>query len=214
MKKLLIAIAFAAFASNAMAAIALSAHDFTDNFGASGARTGQVCIYCHAPHATNPADPNLPLWNRAYTATSAYTQYAAPLASGHSANTSNFTTGTRACLSCHDGSTTDVSVTYAYGDISTSTLGASGVNNIGTDLRNDHPIGMQYYTAAIGAVGGYYTPPTTLPFYTAAGAPGSYTTDYMQCSTCHEVHNTYPANSYLLRMTQLASAICVACHNK
>ena len=211
MKKLLTAFAIAAFASTAMAGISGSAHDFRSHF-ASNDRTTQICVYCHAPHATSTVSGLLPLWNRAYTATNVYTMYSAGLRYNTTAPTgSELYTGSRVCLSCHDGSTTDVSVTVAYGDIDTAgSFGVTGVNNIGTDLQNDHPVGVTY-PAALSA--GYKTQPalTSLPFFAADGSQSL--TGRMGCSTCHEVHNA-GGFSYLLRVSSLQSAICLTCHDK
>ena len=217
MKKLLVAIALAGLASTASATITGSKHDFTDNglpVGTDG-RAGQICIYCHTPHGTNPADPSLPLWNRAYSATKTYTPYlAANLQSGHAVLASNFSPGTRACLSCHDGSMTDVSIVYFNNqmDISTGALSVVGLDVLGTDLSNDHPIGMLYASPQMITPGQYKAKPTTLPFFTSAGVVDN-AAGFMQCSSCHEVHNQFNA-TFILRQSNQGSQLCLLCHDK
>ena len=40
--------------------------------------------------------------------------------------------------------------------------------------------------------------------------------DKMECSSCHDVHNTFTADGgdMLVKVTQTGSAICLACHDK
>jgi predicted CXXCH cytochrome family protein len=37
---------------------------------------------------------------------------------------------------------------------------------------------------------------------------------YLECSTCHEPHNKYPAYTKMLRKTLDGSVICLSCHGK
>jgi hypothetical protein len=119
--------------------------------------TTQVCVFCHTPH--HGRTDTAPLWNRGSAAVS-YTPYSATLAG----TSSSLATGSSlACLSCHDGVTTidnlinrpgkgsgsgaagasDQGWTFTEKD--TDILGPS-VNrlNIGTDMTNDHPMGIVY----------------------------------------------------------------------
>jgi len=111
---------------------------------------------------------------------------------------------------------------------------------IGTDLTNDHPIGIQYagggdvtnaanhaddsFNAATGAVVGANTryfidtngnatrQKTDLPLYSRGGGTGP-TNQYVECASCHDPHTD--ADLFLRHPDGNAgSATCLACHNK
>ena len=169
-----------------------SAHDLSKR---SGATLGS-CAYCHAPHlwnATNlPAGETPPLWNRNAQAASAYTAWSSqyiPYESGP---------GTRSltCLSCHDGAADLGQVNNgAYGSLGK----ISTANNVGTDLTNDHPVGITYanYTA-----GGELVNPPINGVRLRTGK--------VECSSCHDPHDT--ANPFFLRTT--TALLCGSCHLK
>lgn len=98
----------------------------------------------------------------------------------------------------------------------TTTMGAVPAN-LGTDLRNDHPISFVYNSALATADGGLYNPATqtsglggTIEQDMLFGTAGSKT---LECASCHDVHNTY-GQPYMLLKSNNASALCLTCHNK
>jgi predicted CXXCH cytochrome family protein len=191
----------------ASAAIVGSAHDFS----AQAWSGGQICVGCHAPHNTAVL-ADAPLWNHALS-TATYTVYAS--------STQNAVVGqpgstSKLCLSCHDGT---VAVNSFGGTVGTILL--SGVANIGTNLGNDHPIGITY-DAALVALDGALAPITTAVTIgsgtkTKAGtiATNMLYTGKVECASCHDVHNTFTAaTGKLAKVSMAASALCTTCHVK
>lgn len=74
----------------------------------------------------------------------------------------------------------------------------------GPDLRNDHPISMQYPVANSN----YNTPPDG----TKGWADLKLFSGKVECATCHAVHD--PTNAPFLRATNGGSVLCLRCHNK
>jgi predicted CXXCH cytochrome family protein len=182
-----------------------SAHDFS-GLAWSG---GQTCIGCHAPHNTATL-ADAPLWNHTLSAAT-YTVYSNP-------STMNAVVGqpgstSKLCLSCHDGT---VAVNSFGG--ATGTTFISTVNNLGTALTNDHPIGITY-DAALVAADGALNAITTAVTIGATGKQkvGTITSNMlyagkMECASCHDVHNTFAAAPKLVKTT--AATLCTTCHAK
>ena len=202
MKKAIVALALAAFASSAFATVANSAHDLTANGLNVGSYPGaqiSACQFCHAPHNVNTGVPNTPLWNR-NTPTTTFVMYTSATLSGvrDAAPQANSMT----CLSCHDG-VTDMGATY------TGTRGFAGAvtmvntrgNVVGANLQDDHPISIRYTQAAgkYAAVNAVTT--AGLRLYGLAGA------EKVECGSCHDPHTSVPK---FLRAS--ATAICTICH--
>jgi len=83
-----------------------------------------------------------------------------------------------------------------------------------TDLSDDHPVSVYWSHQTGGAGSGPYCNnchaahnPTlqlsVLPFFN----------HYVECSTCHNVHNS-SGNAHLLRLPLAGSALCLYCHRK
>lgn len=134
------------FASAANAQVTGSAHDLSTE---PGSQTNEVCVYCHTPHGAD-ISAVVPLWNKTLP-TSTYQRYS-------DLNTSTLDGGeaavgsvSLACLSCHDGSQAMDNVINAPGrGMNPGNIGTVGVMTgtpvpmLGTDLRDDHPISIQY----------------------------------------------------------------------
>jgi len=161
--------------------------------------TGEVCKFCHTPHnAKSPQDA--PLWNHASTSAS-YTLYSSPTMDvpvGQPGKAS------KTCLSCHDGTV----ALDSFGN-NTGTHLISGTSNLGTDLSDDHPIGIEWQhqnqppAACANCHGSMHVPFTrVLPFYSRR----------VECGSCHNPHNNDLTK--FLRMTVVGSEICLHCHNK
>ncbi len=157
------------------------------------------CDLCHVPH--NAAAGDVPLWNPAVPdgsvnfATDFYTS-----------NTLDATTGapdgaSKLCLGCHDGT---------YGGAHNPGTGKSfGVGaGMGT-LSATHPISFVYDTALATADGELLDPSGT-PTVAALLDPNS----KVQCTSCHEVHQSNN-NSYLrMAYSGTSETFCRTCHVK
>jgi len=117
--------------------------------------TTEICVFCHTPHgADNSA--SVPLWNRTLAAPSSYTTYDTLGTSTLEGQVAPVGSVSIACLSCHDGTQAmDAAINDpGMGDENAAfnagvwtgagTLPADEVVMLGTDLSNDHPIGIQY----------------------------------------------------------------------
>jgi len=196
MKKFIVLVALVLLSSPAFALIGGSSHDFSGQSWSGG----EICIVCHTPHNANTTVSNAPLWNHALSSNT-YTLY------DNTTATQNTTPAqpngvSLLCLSCHDG-TVNVD---AFGT-SAGTAALTGTANLGTDLSNDHPVGIAY-TTAIATTDGQLRDPATLPLNNVALFGGN-----VECASCHDVHNGF-ANPSLLVFTNAGSQLCLTCHTK
>lgn len=244
-----LAIGLAVIAQPAAADVTNSVHNLgttasTDPSMFQNLTTAEICVFCHTPHQANTAVA-APLWNKNLPG-STYTVYTS--ATMDTALTSADITGVSlACLSCHDGTqTVDNMVnepgsgldTVSFIPDAASNMNAVGpdVPNLGTNLSNDHPIGMNYCSATspdnalietcgdadfnpfvegtttgrlfVSSVGNTTFDKTTdLPLYGIAGDNAE-----VVCATCHDPHNT--VNGTFLRLSNAGSALCLTCHAK
>jgi len=161
----------------AYAGISGSAHDFSAETWNPG---GELCEPCHIPHN---APEGQPLWNHALSAET-FTTYGTTL-SGQTAGQPG--SASLQCLGCHDGVT---NLDAFGGSTGTTPMGAVAAN-FGTDLSDDHPIGI--------------TPSVDVTIPSGWERNGG-----VECSSCHEPHDT--TNDPFLRDTITASQICIDCH--
>ncbi|OFZ66649.1 MAG: hypothetical protein A2V79_05730 [Betaproteobacteria bacterium RBG_16_56_24] len=150
--------------SFAMAAITGSRHDLSTtgafNQFTPTAGNSEICVFCHTPHGSS-TDAPVPLWNRTLHTTTPYLTYAALGTSSLDAATAPVGSVSLACLSCHDGTqamneiinspgsgtgTGTWAGTFTAGSAAgaANTLAYGTIVNLTTDLRNDHPVGVQY----------------------------------------------------------------------
>jgi putative hemolysin len=245
---------------------------------------GQVCVYCHTPHAAN-ATIAAPLWNRAIKATT-YTTY-------DTLNTSTLTqevyqpgAASLMCLSCHDGQqaidaimnmpgagrySSTPNEAFLNGWANPSGLNAGGHMDlnpstslsgtsclichspeadgnffsgksdfqfaaIGTDLRNEHPIGVKF-PATNGNGTDWKTPNASV---TRGGTTATFFDEndngrldkaeirmydtgngpLVECASCHDPHGVPSGgvgsvfNPTFLRKTINNSVVCQTCHTK
>lgn len=175
----------------------------------------QTCVFCHAAHN---ADASGPLWNHAINTGQSYQMY--------SSNTIDMVqsidphNGSLICLSCHDGTIAVNSLNNLPGPEGAGSYGIPGGAGldgsgrmiatsgayIGTDLSDDHPVGITYDASR------------DLDFYPKTGNPQSYPDKllseglYVECSSCHNPHdNTY--SSFLVE-SNANSNLCLRCHIK
>ena len=177
-------VAFAALAAGvagspqALAGIANTKH----NLGSTGTGvnkfdgTGEICVFCHTPHGADTSAA-VPLWNKILATPSTYTTYNSLGTSSLDGATAPVGSVSLACLSCHDGTQAmnvminqpgsggyniagaQLAGTWSGANQTGGKLAAGIITNIGQDLKNDHPVGIQY-------AGG---PKTTIP-----AAPADY----------------------------------------
>jgi hypothetical protein len=123
--------------------------------------TAEICVFCHTPHGGDNTAA-VPIWNRKLNNPSIYTRYSSLGTATFDATEAPVGSVTIACLSCHDGTQAIDSLINAPGSggydpagarIGTGFGGDDQVNgqlapgivqNLGTDLSNDHPVSMQY----------------------------------------------------------------------
>ena len=184
------------------AGIAGSSHDFST--GAWVNADGEICKPCHTPHnaATQP-----PLWAHNVNMTQGYTMYAGLDLQGVGTAPG---TVSRLCLSCHDG-------VFNVGDfVNSANTGTTIATraNFGTDLSNDHPVGITYNQSADAELNAPGTL-TNVELFTAAGAVSNVEDSLVECASCHDAHNTgTAAGTKLLKASMAASALCLECHAK
>jgi predicted CXXCH cytochrome family protein len=121
-------------------------------------QTAEICVFCHTPHGAD-VSAAVPLWNRVLAAPTTYQTYNSLGTSSLDGASAPVGSVSLACLSCHDGGQalnvminapgsglTGVALTPVAGGNMTPDfkLGVGAITNLGTDLRNDHPISIQY----------------------------------------------------------------------
>lgn len=209
MKKAVIALAIAGFASSAMAAIEGGPHDLSSR---AGNTSYSSCQFCHAPHFANTEGSYgaIPLWNRVTPATATYQTNVGVAGMG---------AGSWTCLSCHDG-VADMGQSYSGSNagLTVPEIGDNSYANVGRtfglpmgatpDLRDDHPVGVAF-------VGGgemqdlVDVQATALRLYDYGSGP------IVECGSCHEPHLTADgAQGGGDSMLRLSTGLCAACHAK
>jgi cytochrome c553 len=204
----------------------------------------EICVFCHTPHGADTTAP-APLWNKKLGAAGtpsgggSYTTYASlntPSLDGTIAPVGSISV---ACLSCHDGTsamdniinapgsggydptgggTNGLGYTWTGANVTPAGKIAGGITLIGTDLSNDHPIGVQYCGGGLSGSGtvvsgtckdsDFKMPETTIingnqVFWVETGLAGKQRTDLplysragadaslgplVECATCHDPH--------------------------
>ncbi len=235
-----------AFSSPAPAGIADTTHNLGSGPGPAGRNqvtdTAEICVFCHTPHGADTAAP-APLWNKRLGTAGApagggsyvtYDTLQTPSLDGQVAPVGSVS---MACLSCHDGTQAMDNIINAPGSGGYDTTGggndgrtytwsggtvnaagrlSSGVALIGTDLSNDHPIGIQYCGGGLSGSGntvsgtcrdGDFKQPQTQVingnqiFWVDTGGTGKQRTDLplyqrstgglgplVECASCHDPH--------------------------
>lgn len=230
----------------ASAGIADTKHNLGSGPGPAGRNqtsdTAEICVFCHTPHGGDVNAP-APLWNKRLGTAGAppgggsYTTYdtlQTPSLDGTVAAVGSIS---MACLSCHDGTQAMDNIINAPGSggivadgggndgraftWTGSTVNAAGRISggaalIGTDLSNDHPIGIQYCGGGLSGSGavvsgtckdGDFVQPLTQTinnnqvFWVDTGGAGKQRTDLplyvrstgglgpmVECASCHDPH--------------------------
>jgi predicted CXXCH cytochrome family protein len=220
--------------------------------------TAEICVFCHTPHGANTSVA-APLWNKTVP-TSTYTTYSTGNSYSIDGDVAAVGSVSLACLSCHDGSVAIATMinqpgsggynasgsilagswTSGSGNVDTGTgkMAANAITNLGTNLQNDHPIGIGYCGSSTAPSGGTLTcgdPDFNAPssaevngariWWVDTGTPGTrQKTDLslytrtgdsiprVECASCHDPHST--ANGTFLRKSNSGSGLCLSCHLK
>jgi len=154
MRKSILGIGLLMVSWGVQAQVVGSAHDLTTATGAAQSTTSntdQVCVFCHTPHGSDTT-ASVPLWNKTLPDPSTYQRYSELQTATFDSLEAPVGSVSLACLSCHDGSQAmDVVLNspgtgMGTGRIDPTMLAMTGspVPMLGTDLRDDHPISMQY----------------------------------------------------------------------
>jgi predicted CXXCH cytochrome family protein len=162
----------------------------------------QVCLPCHTPHNAqiDAEGTGLALWNHAITEQSfeMYTTLA-----GHQGGQPEGPS--KLCLSCHDGATAIDSFGGNEDFFNNVTIAADRPSNLGIDLRDDHPIGIQYPPPDLT---GYHDKST----FTGVKVVPINGVDRVECTSCHDPHDN--SLGMFLRQTLDGSMLCLECHDE
>ena len=109
------------------------------------------------------------------------------------------------CLSCHDGTVAVDSFSGRQGSVF-----ISGNALIGTDLSNDHPVGIQWDHQGIS---GYCSRCHSVPDGPIINSPVPFFNGKIECATCHDAHNL-AGLPYFLRVSMQGSELCMVCHDE
>lgn len=215
----------------------------------------ELCVFCHTPHGSASAGA-APLWNKKLPTTT-YTPYSSgsmdqTVTSGDIAGGNSI-----ACLSCHDGTQgmdsminapgsgnftsggADAGFSWAGPRVSADGVMGAGIALLGSDLSNDHPIGIFYCANTAAMTSGATTNCGDRDFDapTRVGTSGAWFIDIaggtagtkektdiqlfgrtgaldrprVECGSCHDPHTS---NQTFLRTTNTSSRVCLACHDK
>lgn len=225
-----------------------SPHDLALSGLGGSTDNGEICVFCHTPHGAR-TDIEAPLWNKPATGATyqTYEQLNPSTLDGQVLPVGSVSV---ACLTCHDGTQAMDAVINAPGSgPGTGDLGPLGIMppfsfaTLGTDLRNDHPIGVQYGGFNDGAG------PIDPDFKTSANGlqvanilgrdrwwvdteptPNAnrdktdmilYTRDnggtdqpFVECASCHDPHRGSGTTPRFMRIQNTNSDVCLACHVK
>lgn len=200
-----------------MGKIAGTPHDLS---GRNADGNGELCVYCHTPHAADSAFTGAPLWNKDTPVSDVtYRLYGETAGTKGKTIAGTLVGGTKGevsspslvCLGCHDGVSAIDSILNAPGSGMNSKKGSDTIvkymasdtfktgGNIGAgglagvDLSNDHPISIQY----IQGRASLKDPKSLLTGGIWKGATNiedllrGPAGNMVECSSCHDPHNGY-----------------------
>ncbi len=162
----------------------------------------RICLPCHVSHNARTDDNGqaMVLWNHAITDQTFEMYTTAAGNQGRQPEGSS-----KMCLSCHDGATAIDDFGGNTDFFSNVKIPADSLSNLGTDLRDDHPIGVEYPPPDLT---GYNDKST----FTGAKLITINGVDRVECTSCHDPHDD--SLGMFLRQTMAGSALCLECHNK
>lgn len=205
-------------ASFAIAGVSETKHNFASATYSPNAffyGTSEVCVFCHTAH--NASQTVGALWNHENNPP-VYDVYNSPTLD---MSISQPHEGSLVCLTCHDGTIAVNSLNNLPGPEGAGNYGIAGGAGldgagrlmssshayVGTNLQDDHPVGITYDASK---------DPTG--FYTKTGNALSYPDKllddgiYVECISCHNPHDN--SNTNFLIESNENSALCTRCHIK
>lgn len=189
------------------ASITESPHDFRSG-GWSG---GRICVSCHTP-LDSGADLSVALWGG--DGTSSYRLYGSPATEATRLSPSG---NSKLCLSCHDGAVAT--------DRSSSATGSwliPALKSVENTLLNHHAVSFVYDGEIATPYGRLFDPGArTVTIGTGEQSRTGTIASVllydrrMECSSCHDVHNTFTVGTKrLVKASTDGRTICLACHDK
>jgi predicted CXXCH cytochrome family protein len=225
----MLAIAAAGLAASSALAQTGGIRNSAHNFSAYAWSGNEICRPCHIPHGGN-VDAGA-LWHHTLS-NATYTLFDSSTSAAGGADALDRVS--LLCLSCHDGTV----ALDSFGGLTDGTTFIDsapydGAAKLGSDLRNDHPVGKTavYTTSATSTS---FNPQTITGAGTANErhkiyTPGSSTQSLslykmtlngadawvVGCKTCHDPHNNGTgAPAHMLRFSNQGSDLCLTCHIK
>jgi hypothetical protein len=218
---LIVSVLIVMLAGIAWAGIKGSKHDLSATTGPGPIKAvseTQICVFCHTPHAANPA---VPLWNHSLSSAT----YQVPSSSDPQWTNLLSTVGqpdgdSKLCLSCHDGTVAIGALVNMPGPGLEGTVQMQGVGAggempstaygyIGTNLKTTHPVsiavnqalkndkdaqcasGNVTYTITLNPTPPVRLRPTGAQYANQPGITCDYNSNYncgVQCTSCHDPH--------------------------
>ena len=195
----------------------------------SDPRSSQVCVFCHTPHN---ARPQTVLWNRNDT-TQTFGHYSSQTLKLHTDSTTRTASdyknepsgSSRLCLSCHDG-VTALGAVIVGGPIeinssTTTKMAGSHVFDRTKITNSHHPVSFIYNSIVRDRLNtlegaGTYRLPSDIPAVAEVRLDKE---RRMQCTTCHDPHQTQFADALTpfwvmpgANATDAHDKVCTACH--
>jgi len=192
-------------------------------------RSEEICLPCHMMSGTETL--SRPLWDP-NSPVQAYIMYDMTFPPTDGAVMNRLPDGmSKMCLSCHDG----VIAQEAYGPNTGGLAFPIDGGFMDITQNHNHPISFIYDTELAMKYGDLYDPLTYLSgvadrsetnndpstdLSDDAGTRGTINADMlfsnrMECSSCHDVHNTIAVpGTKLLVKDSAGSELCLTCHNK
>ena len=163
----------------------------------------RICLPCHVSHSarTDENGQSQVLWNHAITDQSfeMYTQrWRVTRAYSLRVPVNSVSAATTVQQPIDDFGGNDESFNNAK-------IPADSFSNLGIDLRDDHPIGIEYPPPGLT---GYKDKST----FTGAKLITINGVDRVECTSCHDPHND--SLGMFLRQTVAGSKLCLECHDK
>jgi predicted CXXCH cytochrome family protein len=219
-KSFLVVISIIVLAVTAGGGVKDTKHNFTSPASSPNAYffgTRQVCVFCHTTH--NGDQTMGALWNHETNPSQSYDMYDSPTIDMPQSNSPH--KGSLVCLSCHDGTIAVNSLNNLPGPEGAGNFGTPGGSAldgagrlttssdayVGTDLSDDHPVGITY-NASLDPTGFVAKTGDTAAYPDRLLSEGL----YVECISCHNPHDdTY---SDFLVESNANSDLCTRCHTK
>jgi len=193
--------------------MAQDAHLDKHDYSANGVYQG--CRGCHIPHGGSITDStyaardtvfgtdgvNAP-WTGAYKlwdkniSTAGYQTYSSDNVTGETMllTSTPYSVHSYLCLSCHDGAMATINLPNSISSTFDPAALLVDASTGDFDLTNDHPVDIAWPTGNAATDGDTYEMPakviagTTGANYNTVSMPLYGTSDYIECSTCHDPH--------------------------